>query len=62
MLGKYLINASLILTQFFTSPFSSPQEKLNIQEMIQANLVVTDKKELSKKQNMAFEINPDGKT
>lgn len=46
MLGKYLINTSLMLTQFFPSPFSSPQEKLNIQEMIQANLVVIDKKEL----------------
>lgn len=62
MLGKYLINTSLILTQFFPSPFSSPQEKLNIKEIIQANLVVMDKKEFSKKQNMAFKINPDGKT
>lgn len=49
MLGKYLINTSLMLTQFFPSPFSSPQKKLNIQEMIQANLVVIDKKRAFKK-------------
>lgn len=48
MLGKYLINTSLILTQFFPSPFSSPQEKLNIKEIIQANLVVMDKKVFKK--------------
>lgn len=56
MIGKYLTTTNTVLP----SPFSSPQVKLNIQEMIQASFVVTDKIK-AQKPNMAFKTYPDGK-